>query len=187
MKRLVIMTVGKTHSGKSTFANALEKQLDNSMVIDQDNHAGFINTHYKALLPKQGPNTLKIAITKTIVDYAMDQTDFHLILSNSNLGRKIRMEKLEHYHNQGFTSILVNFELPDHILQSRVANSERSTTIFRSASTFEEVLMRQQASADQGSDDRSAIDGEADHLFIINSTDEVPSVINKIVDIAGNL
>lgn len=187
MKRLVIMTVGKTHSGKSTFTNALEKQLDNSIVIDQDNHAEFINTHYKALLPKQGPNTLKFAITKTIVDYAVGQTDFHLILCNSNLGRNIRMEKLAHYHNQGFTSILVNFELPDHVLQSRVANSDRSTTIFRSASTFEEVLIRQQASAIQGGDVISPLEGEANHLFIINSTDEVPFLINKIVDIAGNL
>ncbi len=29
MKRLAIMTVGKTHSGKTTFAKALEKELSN--------------------------------------------------------------------------------------------------------------------------------------------------------------
>lgn len=33
------MTVGKTHSGKTTFAKALEQQLPCSLVIDQDNHA----------------------------------------------------------------------------------------------------------------------------------------------------
>lgn len=44
MKRLVIITVGKTHSGKATFARALEKQLNNSFIMDQDNHAEFINT-----------------------------------------------------------------------------------------------------------------------------------------------
>jgi hypothetical protein len=76
MKRLVIMTVGKTHSGKTTFAKALERQLHNSLVIDQDNHAEFINTYYKSLLPKQGPNTIKYAITQTIVDYAVNQTNF---------------------------------------------------------------------------------------------------------------
>lgn len=53
------MTVGKTHSGKSTFARELEKQLDNSIVIDQDNHAEFINTHYLKLRPVGGPNTFK--------------------------------------------------------------------------------------------------------------------------------
>ncbi|CAG9614046.1 hypothetical protein BACCIP111899_03273 [Bacillus rhizoplanae] len=52
MKRLVIITVGKTHSGKTTFARALEKELNNSSVMDQDNHAEFINTFYKNLQPK---------------------------------------------------------------------------------------------------------------------------------------
>lgn len=41
MKRLVIITVGKTHSGKTTFARMLEKRLTNSIVMDQDNHAAF--------------------------------------------------------------------------------------------------------------------------------------------------
>ena len=47
MKKLVIITVGKTHSGKTTFANDLVKQLNNSFVMDQDNQAEFINTYYK--------------------------------------------------------------------------------------------------------------------------------------------
>jgi deoxyadenosine/deoxycytidine kinase len=40
------MTVGKTYSGKTTFARALEQELNNSFVMDQDNHAEFINTFY---------------------------------------------------------------------------------------------------------------------------------------------
>ena len=45
MTRLVILTVGKTHSGKTTFAKALEKELPNSVVIDQGNHAEFLQTY----------------------------------------------------------------------------------------------------------------------------------------------
>ena len=44
MNRFVIMTVGKTHSGKTTFAKALEEEMTNSVVIDQDNHAEFLHT-----------------------------------------------------------------------------------------------------------------------------------------------
>ena len=51
MRRLVIMTVGKTHSGKTTFAKELESVLQQAVVIDQDNHAEFINSHYKKLRP----------------------------------------------------------------------------------------------------------------------------------------
>jgi len=36
MKRLVIITIGKTHSGKSTFAKQLEEKLDNSCNLSID-------------------------------------------------------------------------------------------------------------------------------------------------------
>lgn len=80
MKRLAVITVGKTHSGKSTFAKELEKVLDNSFVMDQDNQAEFINTYYKKLQPKSGPNTLKHSFSKLIVDYAKKNTNLHIML-----------------------------------------------------------------------------------------------------------
>lgn len=177
------MTVGKTHSGKTTFAKELEKELDNSIVIDQDNHAEFINTYYKSLQPIQGPNKLKYTITRSIVDYAVDQTDAHLILCNSNRSRKGRMDLLAHFQNQGFTTIIVSFEIPDSILQARIAHSQRSTVIFRSASNFEEVLLRQQAEDFKG-DVSAPAEGEADYLFVMKDTDDVRNVCQKIVDIA---
>ncbi|WP_091177072.1 AAA family ATPase [Paenibacillus sp. 1_12] len=186
MKRLVIITVGKTHSGKTTFAKALEQQLQQSLVIDQDNHADFINTYYKALLPRQGPNIIKYNITQTIVDYAVNVTPFHLILCNSNRSRKGRLDLLSHFKNKSFHSILVNFDIPDHVLQARVTNSQRSTNVFRSASTFEEVLIRQQADSHKV-DVVAPTEGEADHLFVIKSADDVQSVIERIVHIAQAL
>lgn len=70
MKRLVIITVGKTHSGKTTFAKELEKELPNSFIMDQDNQAEFINTYYEKLQPTEGTNTLKHGLSKFIVDYS---------------------------------------------------------------------------------------------------------------------
>jgi len=183
VKRLVIMTVGKTHSGKSTFAKDLEQQLHGSIVIDQDNHAEFVNTYYKTIRPKQGPNTIKFAITRTIVDYAVNQTDLHLILSNSNRGRLGRTEALQQFNKQGFMSILVNFDIPDNILQERIATSQRPKTIFRTASGFEEVLSRQQAETNKA-DVISPTEDEADYLLVIKDSNEVQSVIRKIIDIA---
>lgn len=121
MKRLVIITVGKTHSGKTTFANALEKQLSNSFVMDQDNHAEFINKYYKNLQPKQGPNTLKHSLSKLIVNYAKEHTDFHFIICNSNRSRKGRLYLLEELFNtEEFVRILVHFDIPDHVLQKEL-------------------------------------------------------------------
>lgn len=180
------MTVGKTHSGKSTFAKELEQQLHDSIAIDQDNHAEFVNTYYKTLRTKQGPNNLKFAITRTIVDYAVNHTDVHLILCNSNRGRQGRIETLRQFHMQGFTSILVNFDIPDCILKERIATSQRLKTIFRTASGFEEVLSRQQAETNKG-DVKSPTEDEADYLFVINDNNEVLSIIRKIIDISQSL
>ncbi len=132
MKRLVIITVGKTHSGKTTFAKQLEKELDHSFVVDQDNHATFIHTYYQKLLPTSGTNTLKTSLTKFIVNYAKEYTDLHIIVSNSNLSRKGRAYLLEEiYPKEEFVRILVHFDIPDEILNERVRNSKRSTNILR--------------------------------------------------------
>lgn len=185
MKRLVIITVGKTHSGKTTFANALEKQLSNSFVMDQDNHAEFINKYYKNLQPKQGPNTLKHSLSKLIVDYAKENTDFHFIICNSNRSRKGRVYLLEELFTiDEFVRILVHFDIPDDVLEERVIQSQRSTNIFRGAySKFEEVLVRQQIESFK-EDVVDPIEGEADHLFVINDNEQVNSVIQKIVQIS---
>ncbi|HLR68977.1 MAG TPA: AAA family ATPase [Virgibacillus sp.] len=184
MKRLAIITIGKTHSGKTTFARALEKELSNSLVMDQDNHAEFINTYYKNLQPQQGPNTLKHAISELIVNYAIEQTNFHLIICNSNRNRKGRLYLLEElFQKNKFIRILVHFKIPNHILEARVTHSQRSTNIFRVASNFEEVLARQQADSLK-ENVTDPVEGEADHLFVIKDNKEVDSVIQKIVCIA---
>jgi predicted kinase len=186
MNRLVIMTVGKTHSGKTTFAKALEKELHNSVVIDQDNHAEFLHSYYQTLLPKQGPNVIKYAITQTIVDYAVNETDCHIIRCNSHRSRKSRLDQLAYYHEKGFTSILVNFEIPTHVLEERIAKGNRSKNVLRVASSFEEVLTRQENETNKG-DILPPIEGEADYLFIIKNPDDIPSVIGKIVNLAQHV
>lgn len=180
MKRLMILTVGKTHSGKSTFARLLEKELNNSIVMDQDNHAEFINTYYRNLQPLQGPNTLKHAISRLIVDYAKEQTDSHFIICNSNRYKKGREYLLkELFPPEKFVRILVHFDIPDHVLQERVSQTKRSTNIFRSASTYDEVLRRQQAEVV-----RDPAEGESDHLFVIRDDKEIKNVIQTIVEIS---
>lgn len=90
------------------------------------------------------------------------------------------MDLLAQFRAKGFTTILVSFDIPDDVLQSRVIKSQRSTTVFRNASTFEEVLIRQQAESHKV-DVMFPIGGEADHLFVVRHTDDVQSITRKIV------
>ena len=181
MKRLVVITVGKTHSGKTTFARTLEQKLENSIVMDQDNHGAFINMFYNNLQPKTGPNTLKHAISQLIVDYAKEHSDCHLIICNSNRSRQGRTYLLEDlFPANEFIRILVHFNLPDNELHSRVMSSQRDTNIFRSASNFIQVLERQNADSLK-EDVVDPVEGEADQLFVIKDSSEVESVIDRIV------
>jgi predicted kinase len=186
MNRFVIMTVGKTHSGKTTFAHKLEEKLENAVVVDQDLQAEFINTYYRKLLAEQGPNTIKYAVTKTIVDHAVVQTDCHLIICNSNRSRSDRKDLLDYFHGKGLGSIMVIFDLPDYVLEERIAASSRSKIIFRSAATFEEVLVRQNAESNKG-DVIAPAEGEADYLFIIRKEADVEGIIQEIVRMAHSL
>ncbi|GGP08607.1 AAA family ATPase [Oceanobacillus neutriphilus] len=188
MKRLAVITVGKTHSGKSTFARDLEKELENSIVLDQDNHAEFINMYYQKLQPETGPNTLKHSITTLIGDYAIERTDLHIIACSANRTRKGRKYLLEEiYDKENFIRILVHFDIPDEILKERVINSTRNTNIFRGAySNFEQVLIRQQVESSHD-DIVDPEKGEADYLFVIKDNKEVDSIIAEIVSISEHL
>lgn len=179
------MTVGKTHSGKSTFGQALAGQLGNACVIDQDNHAAFINAHYRNLLPKRGPNRLKSSVSETIIDYATTQTDLHVVLCNAFRAYTGRSRLLHKFRAHGFTTVLVNFSIPDEVLAARVATTTRSTAILRSASSFAEVLARQGAETGKGDVVPPRAD-EADVYFDLNSSRDVQSVIGAILALASS-
>lgn len=179
MSRLVIMTVGKTHSGKTTFAKELESVIQQAIVIDQDNHAEFINSHYKKLRPVEGPNTLKFSVTNAIVNYAIEQSNLHIILSNSNLNKSGRTDVLQNFHDNGFGSIIVHFNLPIDLLKERVIQTQRSKAVFRSASSFLEVLERQEETTEnQPSKD------EANYLFEIKDPNDTLEIIQQIKEIS---
>ncbi|PGK43546.1 CRISPR-associated protein Cas2 [Bacillus anthracis] len=188
MKRLIIVTVGKTHSGKTTFARALEKELPHSFVMDQDNQAEFINTHYEKLQPIEGSNTFKHGLSKFIVDYAKEHTSLHLIICNSNRSKNGRLYLLNVLFPQNeYVRILVHFDIPDDVLYERVARSTRNTNIFRGGySSFKEVLNRQQAES-LHEDVVNPIENEADYLFVIRNSKDVNFTIEEIVHLAKNL
>lgn len=177
--RFVIMTVGMTHSGKTTFATELEKVMQQeAVVIDQDNHAEFINKHYMKLRPSEGPNMLKFSITNTIVAYAVEHCHMHIILSNSNLHEPSRRKVLRYFQEKGFKRILVYFDLPYKLLEERVEKTQRKNKIFRNASSFSEILERQRGSQQ----DRPGPE-EAEYLFVIKDPCDFPVIIGQIQDL----
>lgn len=186
MKRYLIATVGKTHSGKTTFARALEKRLRNSVVIDQDVHAEILLSHYPSLIPKEGPHRLKFAITRSVVEYATNETNQHIILCNSNENRVNRLKLLQEFHDKDFTSILVHFDIPQEELLERIANSGRRTDILRTVSSFKDVLQTQETLTENGHN-VAPDDSEADYVFTIKNGDEMEKILQEILELIGDI
>lgn len=184
VNRLAVITVGKTHSGKTTFAKALERQLANAIVVDQDNHAEILKTYYPALVPKEGANAIKYALTQTIVNHAVDQTDCHIILCNANRNRQGRLKLLDFYRSKGFTTILVNFDMADEVLKTRIDQAGRDTSVLRTVSSFKDVLVRQQAESVDNPGVTPTPD-EADYLFSVTNEQQVEAAISDITIIAS--
>ena len=183
MNRVAVITVGKTHSGKTTFAKALEKKLAHAIVVDQDNHAEILQSYYPALVPKEGANAIKYALTETIINHAVDQTDCHIILCNANRNQQGRSKLLDFYRTKGFITILVNFEIADDILETRIGQAGRSTAILRTVSSFKAVLARQQAES-LSNPGVTPTPGEAEYLFTVANEKQAEEAISEITKIA---
>lgn len=169
------MTIGKTHTGKTTFAHLLKQQLTSAFILDQDNHAAFINKYYHELLPTDGPNILKHGLSRFIANYAKVHTDLHVIVCNANLQAHERATLLQDvFPKTDFLQILVYFDIADETLKKRIAMSDRPTDIFRgNLKTFSELLANQQKIT-------APSEEEADYLFVIKSDDDIQKVIQAI-------
>ncbi len=180
MNHLAILTVGKTHSGKTSFAKKLETKMPNSLVIDQDAQAEFLHIYYQKLIPEKGPNIIKNKLTKLILDYAVEETSSHIILSNANRSYDNRKRLLDYFQEKGFMTALVHFAIPDVILEQRIANSHRNPAIIRTASSFDHVLASQQAE-DKTETVLIPTSAEATHLYTVKNDEEIDSVIHQII------
>lgn len=185
--RLFVVTIGKTHSGKTTFANALKQKLSNSVVIDQEAHVEFLQSYYQDSLPKQGNHTMKNTMSKLALDYYISCTNTNMILCNTHLSRAHRSTIFEKIFTKNkFTRILIYFDIPDEVIIARIKESNRSTSPFRSdCSTFEEVLALQKEASKQN-EEYPQMD-EADYIFIINDNHNHDAVIEEILQISAQL
>src|SRR5690606_10042058 len=109
---------------------------------------------------------IKYALTEKIINHAVDQTDCHIILCNANRNQQGRSKLLDFYRTKGFITILVNFEIADDILETRIGQAGRSTAILRTVSSFKAVLARQQAES-LSNPGVTPTPGEAEYLFTV--------------------
>ena len=95
-----IVMIGKTHTGKTTFAQDIVKRLNTFEILEADAVSLFLNANFPLLREidksKHGvweTPTLKLLLFQDIVKYAF-VNNLNVILANSNLSTKVRSENL---------------------------------------------------------------------------------------------
>lgn len=109
----LIMFVGKTHSGKTTFAKELVKENQNIIILEAD------------------PIALLMSIDKPIV------------LSNSNMWKKGRQFVFNLCKKFDYKIIGVYFDYPEDMLFERARKSKRDTDVLRRSKNFDELIINQ--------------------------------------------
>lgn len=187
--KFVIMTVGKTHSGKTTFWFELANKLKNSVVLDGDILAEFLEKTYPWLyswdFKKNSTQVsewffLKLNIFVEIFKHAQ-KTPLNLISTASNSSKKIRTKCRRLTHSWGRKLILVYFNLDEKILLDRIKISGRWKWKTSHIKEFTDLLLNKQKTLFE-----TPTPKEADYFFEINDQKSYKEVMNQIIILIKN-
>jgi predicted kinase len=176
----IIMLVGKTHTGKTTFGRLLKKRFANIVVLETDTIAIFLREHFAEVARLDDSEhtgkfenvSLKFELFETIFGRALE-IDTPLILSNSNMWKEGRKRILEQCKNLGRPTIGIYFDLPLEILKERTVASERDTRVLRTSQHFA-GLLQNQSNRMQPPDP-----GEFDEFYVVRSQNDYDAMVEE--------
>jgi len=148
--KYVIMCVGFTHSGKTTFAKKLIQSVYDIVLIDNDEIACFINEKYplavfsdynKVKRTYKEPN-FKFLIFQEIFKFCL-RARLNVIHSSGNLGEDSRQFIKKNVKKHNYKLITIFFNLPREVILERIKNTKKDTKAFKSSKSWSEILPRQ--------------------------------------------
>ena len=148
--KYVVMCVGYTHSGKTTFAKKLVKDVGGIVLLDNDEIATFINEKY-SLAVHSSYNSVKRTYKEPNLKFLLFQETFkfclraglNIIHSSGNLGEDSRQFIKFNAKKYNYKLITVYFNLPRELILERIKNTKKDTKAFRSSRNWSEILPRQ--------------------------------------------
>lgn len=181
MSTPVIMLVGKTHSGKTTFGRLLKEHVVKLVVLETDAVAIFLREHFPEVASADDHEhtgkfekvSLKFLLFQNIFTRALE-IDAPLLLSNSNMWKEGRRVLLEECKRAGRRTIGVFFDLPVDLLKERAEKSERDTRVLRTSRHFPELLER------QASRMQTPSANEFDEFYVVHSQVEYDAMVDSL-------
>lgn len=183
MDQYAILTIGKTHTGKTTFAKEVAPKLANCAVLETDPIALFLRQHFPGLhmldLDHSGgfsSPSLKFILFRTILSFALENR-FNVILSNSNIYENGRRQVLDIIKRYKVRTVGVYLNYPEEVLIERAERSQRDIEVLRVSKDFKDLIINQRTrfQPPDGSD--------FDHFFEVTDPAELPAVERKIIEL----
>ena len=178
------MFIGKTHSGKTTFAKELEGIKKDILVLEADPVALFMRENFPKLRELDDKEhsgifknvSLKYRLFLLLIEFSMS-FGRTIILSNSNMyerGRKLVFRLVKKYD---YKIIGVYFNFPEEFLINRIKKSKRTTKILRVSKDFNELIINQRTRM------QAPNSKNFDEFYIIKSEDDLIKVKNNLIKI----
>lgn len=149
-KKLIIF-IGRTHSGKTTFAKKLEKKYKNLLVLEADPIEIFLKEQFprfKELNEKLNVQKDNILLRRDIfllfLKFAL-KSGRPIVLSNANIWKEWRDQMIELGRQSNYKVIGIYFDIPDKVLLERVKKAKRPTKFIREAKNFKDLLASQKS------------------------------------------
>lgn len=148
MKNILIMTIGKTHSGKTTFGEELVKVLP-GVIIQSDPLAEFLKdnfpegfyTDYEHDGSFKNPS-LKYKLFITILKHSF-KGKFIPIITNANIHFKLRKEIIKKDHKNGYKVVGVYLNYSENILKQRIEYAKRNKKCLFVSANYKALLKKQ--------------------------------------------
>lgn len=164
--RLLFLTYGPTHSGKTTFGKKLRNRLgESSKFIHVDNDAvdEFVKENYNNL--RTDPEVLawrtpadpdlRLLIPQLVAGYALRE-DYSVIATAAHPKRVIRQSYYEIAERNNAQVVLLVFRISDDQAAQRIESNARSTAILdispHGGTRFQELFERQKGILEEPSD-----------------------------------
>ena len=169
--KYIIMCVGYTHSGKTTFARKLVKELTDIVLLDNDDIASFINSQYPTAVFSdynkikrnfKEPN-LKFLLSKDILKFCL-RAGLNIIHASGNLGKDARLVILNNAKKHNYKIITIYFNLPKELILSRIKITKKSKNCFKLSKSWAQVLKKQELYAELPPTKKNAIYYEIQNL-----------------------
>ncbi len=175
-----VLTIGKTHSGKTTFGKMLSEQIPDLTTIETDPIGILLNEHYAPLSEdkvhdgKFRSPSLKYKLFIDMIQHAI-LLQQNVLLTNSNMHAMSRAELEQLFHDAGYKVIFVYLNLPSSLLKERTDSSSRSTAVLKTSNSYSELLDKQEEnrfSEPKGS--------EGDLFITIKNPKGIPKTIEQL-------